>query len=193
MKEHLEHWMDAYLDGELLDIQIITFENHLNECEPCRQDYEQQLLLKQALLKVQPIQGNKKADQFLSEIRLQMRASQPKKIGIQRIVWYLVPSALILFFGAMQTFAWVTGLIELIPGANRLIVDSLPFLSNPLEVNPWFTTVVQTGLFWNRLDWLLDWNIFTQMFFILSASILYFVWMALWMMNHTTKSNQVEI
>ena len=192
MKEHFEQWMDAYLDGELLDIQIITYENHLNECEPCRKDYERQLLLKQALLKVQPIQGNKKADQFLSEIRLQMRASQPKKIGIQRIFWYLVPSALILFFGAMQTFAWVTGLIELIPGANRLIVDSLPFLSTPLEINPWLTTVVQTGLFWNRLDWLLDWNIFTQMFFILSASILYFVWMALWIINHTTKSNQVE-
>ncbi|NTW44420.1 MAG: hypothetical protein HGB14_08310 [Anaerolineaceae bacterium] len=192
MKEHFEHWMDAYLDGELTDIQIIKYENHLNECEPCQQEYERQLMLKQSLLKVRPIQGTKNADQFLSEIRLQMRASQPKKIGIQRIIWYLVPSALILFFGAMQTYAWVTSLIELIPGANRIIVDSLPFLSNPIEINPWLSTVVQTGLLWNGLNWLLDWNIFTQIFFIFSASILYFVWMALWMTNHTTKSNLVE-
>jgi len=149
-------------------------------------------MLRQSLLKVQLIQGTKNADQFLSEIRLQMRISQPTKLGIQRIIWYLVPSALILFFGAMQTYAWVTGLIELIPGANRLIIDALPFLSIPMEINPWLSTVVQTGLFWNGLNWLLDWNIFSQMFFILSASILYFVWMALWMMNHTTKPNQVN-
>lgn len=192
MKEHFEQWMDAYLDGELMDIQIITYENHLNECEACHQEYERQLELKQLISKVQPMQGMKNADQFLSEIRLQMHSSLPKKMGMQRIIWYIVPSALILFFGAMQTYAWVTGLIELIPGANRLIVDSLPFLSKPMEVNPWLTTVVQTGLFWNGLNWLLDWNIFTQMFFILSASIVYFVWMALWIMNHTTKSNQVE-
>lgn len=193
MKEHYEKWMDAYLDGELLDIQIITYENHLNECEPCRKDYERQLMLKQALLEVQPIQGNKDADQFLAEIRLQIPASRPKKIGIQRIIWYLVPSGLILFFGAMQTYAWLTGLISLIPGANRLIVDSLPFLSEPVSVNPWLSTVVKTGMLWNGLDWLFDWNIITQLILVLSASVLYFVWMALWMMNHQTNTNSVEI
>jgi predicted anti-sigma-YlaC factor YlaD len=193
MKEHFENWLDAYLDGELMDIQIVAYENHLNECESCRKAYEGQLLLKQALSSVQPIQGNKDADQFLAEIRLQMPSSRSKRIGIHRIIWYLVPSVLILFFGVMQTYAWLTGLIELIPGANRLIVGSLPFLSEPVQVNPWLTTVVKTGMFWNGLDWLFDWNIFTQLILAISASVVYFVWMALWMMNIKSKTNSIEI
>lgn len=73
-----------------------------------------------------------------------------------------------------------------------MIVDSLPLLSKPMEINPWLTTVIQTGIFWNGLDWLFNWNILTQLFFVLSASILYLVWMAMWMMNHA-KSKQFEI
>jgi len=192
MKEHDQKWMDAYLDGELLDIQMIAFENHLNECESCRIAYESQLQLKQALQNVQPIQGSKSAEQFLAEIKMQIRTPQPKKVGIQRLIWYLVPTALILFFGAMQTYTWLTGLLSFIPGADRMIVDSLPLLSKPMEINPWLTTVIQTGIFWNGLDWLFNWNILTQLFFVLSASILYLVWMAMWMMNHA-KSKQFEI
>lgn len=191
MKEHYEPWLGAYLDGELTEIQIIALENHLNECETCQQNYQQHLLLRQNLAVLKPFSGTKAPDQFLSEIKLQMRDQPAKKLGIKKISWYLFPAALLLFLGVMQVFGWMTGLIALIPGANRLIFESLPFLTSSIEMNPWLTTVLQTGLFWNGLDWFLDWNIFTQIILLLGTSILYCAWMALWMMNHSPQSKQI--
>ena len=75
---------------------------------------------------LKPISGTKAPDQFLSEIKLQMRDQPAKKLAIKRIFWYLVPAALLFFLGVMQIFGWVTGLIAFIPGANRLIFESLP-------------------------------------------------------------------
>ena len=115
MKEHYDQWLGAYLDGDLTEIQTIALENHINECEACQQTYQQHLLLRQNLALLKPFSGAKVPDQFLSEIKLQMRDQPDKKLAIKRVSWYLFPAALLLFLGVMQVFEWMTA-ITLIPG-----------------------------------------------------------------------------
>ncbi len=35
MSQHLESWLDAYIDGELTDRQQKKLENHLENCPEC--------------------------------------------------------------------------------------------------------------------------------------------------------------
>ncbi|PKN87578.1 MAG: hypothetical protein CVU46_03860 [Chloroflexi bacterium HGW-Chloroflexi-8] len=192
MSEHLHQWMDAYLDGELSGIQKIEFELHLKECETCQENWKQQLALKQALTSLQPISGLKSPEVFLAEINMEIGTQKPEiNFSFQKSLWYLIPTVLIFLFGALQIFGWVTGLINLIPGANRFLLESLPFINNVTVTNPWLNTTIQAQLLWSGIDWITDWGFLTQIFFLFSLSVLYCVWIVLWINNHQTKSIRV--
>jgi len=192
MSEHLHQWMDAYLDGELAGIQKIEFELHLKECDTCQENWEQQLALKHALSSLQPITGQKSPNDFLAEINLEIGPQKPlKSFSFQKSLWYLIPAVLIFLFGALQILGWVTGLINLIPGADRFLLESLPFINNVTVTNPWLSTTIQAQLLWNGIDWIIDWNVLTQIFFLFSLSVLYCVWIVLWINNHQAKSIRV--
>ena len=104
---NIYQWMDAYLDGELSDIQKIEFELHLKECDTC-QEIGKTVMLKQALSSFSQLR--KKGLQFLAEILQILHPDQKSFPSKKSLVSY--PGSIDFLFGALQIFGWVTGLIS---------------------------------------------------------------------------------
>ncbi len=180
MSEHIERWLDAYLDGELTAAHQRQVEAHLDTCSDCRSRLAQARALSSLLHEV-PTAGNLKPEkQFVAEIGLRLErrprspASSPKALYLG---WLLMPLFLFIaltFFQATFILSWI---LPFFPGLNQaLSAHNAIWFSLPAALPEALTRVLGlTGIF----D-LINWNGLSSLIAIGCIGLLYLGWLASW-------------
>jgi hypothetical protein len=194
MSQHLETWINAYLDGELTEKQQQKMEIHLSKCQQCRLDLDEYQNLSSLLQDSPPADGLKSSEQFTAEVNLLLPRQQlVPKSRLPKIIWIIIPVVLLAGFVFLQALALFSDLAALIPGAEGLLTSTF---SNPdvdLIIFPWLQTTIREALLWTGNGWLFHWNAITQFFTTTVIGILYVLWLAgWWVRNRQTKAQQTE-
>ena len=179
MNGHLEHWLDAYLDGELSASQIRQAEAHLESCPTCKAELEQRRALSPLLRAESAAEGLKSEQRFVAEIglRLQRKPDIRRKAARPAVIaWGMIPIALTLVWVFDQTVMIVSGVMGWIPGAGEALTEGLsagiPWLPLP--------EVVREGIGWLGAPGLGGWNALSGWITLLVVSLLFTGWFAGW-------------
>jgi predicted anti-sigma-YlaC factor YlaD len=187
MSEHITEWLSPYLDGELGGNLLHQVENHLVECQACREEYRslQRLsgILQEAHLP-EPVSPARFASQIV--LRLPPRSVTLNRSKALEVSWWLVPIGLMaLWIFIHITFAlsdWISTASNLgfINNTTGLILSRSP------EAARFASTLGEFGLLGgSELEWAtwsesLTRTIFSQMIWQVSIAMLYLSWMAIW-------------
>lgn len=132
MNEHIDVWLDAYLDGELPAVQSRQVEAHLDDCPACRQRLEQRRGLSLLLAGAPGANDLKPEGRFVAEVELQLRRrgpAVPPKIRATRLGWALFPVGLLLAAVFVQAVLILSTAVEWIPGARQALAAPESLLS----------------------------------------------------------------
>ena len=181
MSQHLESWLDAYIDGELTDRQQKKLENHLENCPECLLQLEKRQRLSSLLQTVPTIADLKSSEQFAAEVNLMLPREQKKqKSNLSNVLWVLIPFGLMAVIVFLQALSLFSNAINLIPGVNNLFYNTFSSSGQGLTLFPWLKTTIEGAMIWTGTDWLFRWNTLTYLFLMMMISFLYLVWMAIW-------------
>jgi len=100
MSEHINKWINAYLDGELSGKRLAQVEIHLSECAECQVELASLQALSNALNDAS-LPKFLSAERFAANVALNLPRKQTKSLSRSalEITWWLMPVAL--------TFAWL--------------------------------------------------------------------------------------
>ncbi len=100
MPDHVNNWINAYLDGELRGSRLAQVESHLDECAECRAELASLQALS-GLLHEAPLPDFPSAKRFAANVVLGLPRKPETPLGRKalEVAWWLVPVAL--------TAAWV--------------------------------------------------------------------------------------
>jgi hypothetical protein len=93
MSEHVNEWLNAYLDGELHGARLQQVENHLAECTECRAELDGLQGLSALLHETAPAGKFIPTERFVSNLTLNL-PRQPEKPQTRKafeIGWWLIP------------------------------------------------------------------------------------------------------
>lgn len=186
MNDHVETWLDPYLDGELNRLQQGRVDKHLAQCPECRKLLAQRRALTNLLQEMAPASELKPVDQFVNEVNLRLvrrsRAAQ-RQISLS-LGWQFIPVVLLLAWAFVLTLSIMSNLLLIIPEAEQIVqqsgssIISISRLSTLLGSYPLDLTLgalKQIGIF--RA---LDWNLITSLIALASIGLLYLGWLAGW-------------
>ena len=196
MNEHIDFWIDAYLDGELPVGMIHKVEMHLQTCQKCQGLLQEREELSTFLHIIPAAIPLKSEDKFLAELD-SMIANDPAAkstwlsrtkewLGDERfrfIAWSAVSLVILLASLFFQTVGILSELISIIPSEytvsfNQLIMSS----ANPMiHPNP-IQAVLGGAGFYGLLD--LSW--LTNTIVLIVLSILNVVWLVVWLLRNPT-------
>lgn len=179
-------WLNAYFDQELNPVQSRLVTEHLAECPECQAYLSQLSDLRKNLLNESELHGLKSEERFLDEIKLQLPGRPMQDpINLYRLAtWYGLPLGLIISILIWQVFSWFTGFLSLIPGGNQLLISAIPF---SMQATDWAQINI-FGLNFNLrgLTSLFEWNLFSQLWWLAFAAILYCLWMVWWFLRNSS-------
>ena len=179
MSEHLEAWIDAYLDGELSAVHKRGADAHLAQCQSCRDLLAQRKNLTALLQGIPPASGLKPEAHFVAEVGLQLKPRRERerlRTQVIRFGWQFFPVALLLVLAFVQTVFTLTSIVGVIPGADQILSNRATFLLQlPMLPGQLSDLLNILGVF-NSLDW----NLFTGMAAVLVISLIYVCWLAGW-------------
>jgi len=190
MNEHLNLWLDAYLDGELTPHQRSQVEDHLASCPHCQALLERRRSLSSLLLTAPPAAVRKPAMQFVAEVSLQARRQPhyspvsvtPAAISLR--LFQFSPLILLLGWAFIQSWSIVTFLLALIPGAGQILAEDISGLGAASALS-WLNESSFSGLSLANLDFflplnLLSWNWITSLLILAASALIYLGWLASW-------------
>jgi anti-sigma factor RsiW len=188
MNGHLEHWLDAYLDGELADSQIRQAEAHLKICPACKAELEQRRALSPLLRAEPPAEGLKSESRFVAEVGLRLQRKPAVRRATARpavIVGGMIPIALTLVWVFLQTVMIVSGMVEWIPGAGEALTGRLsagiPQLPLP--------EIVREGIGWLGTPGWGGWSALSGWITLLVVSLLFTGWFIGWWVSQRTSGS----
>ena len=189
MSDHVQEWLNAYLDGELVGWRLERIENHLAGCSECRTELEALRRLSHMVQQV-PLPGSlPSAERFAAQVmlRLPRRQARTNQGSMPQMGWYLAPAALLVAWAFLQAVSWLsTGIWT--AGEIGLLGDTAA----------WLTPEAQgTGMLTGALQWLgvmpggtmqqiagmsegLGWNLLLQLVLEGGLALLYLGWLVTW-------------
>ena len=114
MPEHVNNWLEGYVDGELSAQRLRLVEAHLAECESCRQELEALCTLSGMLQEVKPETETINAERFSAQVMLQLPRRKPKtqETGLISLLWWIVPGVLLFAWLFVQALSLTTSLVN---------------------------------------------------------------------------------
>lgn len=124
MNEHLNTWLDAYLDGELDAARRAQVEQHLQGCAECRQRLAERHELAALLGRLPVARGLTPEARFVSAVdrRLAPRENPVARLGA--LGWVLLPLGLLVMLSFIQTTLLLSSLVGFFPGVSQLLVGA---------------------------------------------------------------------
>jgi len=177
MNHQPEHWIAAYLDGELTPHQARQVESHLAECPACQKVLEEQQSLSTLLQTIPTATGLKPQDRFVAEVGLRLvRRGKPTVQPAQLLQWgwQAFPLALLAGGAFIQTvviLSWLTCL--------PAVEQALHQLSFQLDI----PATVGLSISWLPLPGLLNWNTWSSLLALVILGILYTGWISGWVIQ----------
>ena len=189
MSDHVQEWLNAYLDGELVGWRLERVENHLAGCSECRTELEALRLLSHMVQQV-PLPGSlPSAERFAAQVmlRLPRRQARTNQGSMPQMGWYLAPAALLVAWAFLQAVSWLsTGIWT--AGEIGLLGDTAAWLAPEAQ---------GTGMLTGALQWLgvmpggtmqqiagmsegLGWNLLLQLVLEGGLALLYLGWLVTW-------------
>ncbi len=191
MNGHVLDCLGAYLDGELNSYRRKSVEAHLKECVICRSEFEGLQRVSQ-LLQTAPAPEFLPVEQFTGRLALQLPRREFTEKPAKRVslLWWLVPTVLLIAWFFIQTILSVNGVITVMNQAN-LVEDNARFFSQSSSPSLWFIAVID--LFGSSLDGTqisalmfldrlgaLRADVFGQFIWQAAVALLYLAWLAVW-------------
>jgi anti-sigma factor RsiW len=180
MNEHAEHWIDAYLDGELTPAGRQQAETHLAGCQECRRLLAQRRSLANLLQEAPGAKRLKSGPQFIAEINLRLpRQQNPPRPSLRalHVGWYLVPVTLLTALAFIEAVFVLSTSLLVFPGIKETLANGIAILpALPVRL---------PGLLGDWLGWmgffnLFDWNLLTSLAALAIIGLLYLGWLASW-------------
>jgi hypothetical protein len=140
MSEHVNEWLNAYLDGELRGLRLRQVEAHLDQCAACRLELAGLRQLSTLLQETAPAESFTPTERFVANLTLRLgaqkgrigsrpRSAAPSRLSAIEVAWWLVPVAVL--------GAWI-------------------FIKTVFSVSNLVTAADETGLLGNAAAWLQD-------------------------------------
>lgn len=181
MNQHIEHWIDAYFDGELNPNQVRKFEKHLESCPECLARLEERESLSVLLQSAAMPEPVRDAEQFVHDVTLLLPREQdaPKRNALNAI-WYLVPLFVLGSAVFMQAVNWISNILLFTPGLEKVVDVTLLIPSKVTAAPSWldifFTRFVSFSGFGIGIASLR----FTTLAVMILLVLIYISWMGFW-------------
>jgi hypothetical protein len=192
MNQHIETWIDAYLDGELNEKQIVKFEKHLETCSQCLELINEREKLSSLLQMVQLPDTFKNTEQFIQDINLLLPREQTRGFKKPRMggLWLMGSIGLLILLTFTQVVNLISNLLLLVPGVDSLVdqAASLPGLVQ--------TTVPWVQLFFEQWFTFSGWGFvygsltFTSIALTGLLMLIYLSWLVLGWSNQFSQQKQ---
>lgn len=167
MDEHVNHWIGAYLDGELGEDRRRQVEAHLGACPDCRREMEDTRKLSSWLHGVPLPQRLPSAGDFAASLAARLPERPQARAGAGRwttpsLGWWLVPLGILSGWLAVQILLllpeWIQALLPLgisnaalawlAPGPSLGLWAGLIFGDLPQEVGATVISLLEFGALW---------------------------------------------
>ena len=192
MSDHIQEWLNAYLDGELRGRQLHHVETHLAECQAC-QTALHSLENLSALLHEIPVPEFISSERFATQVSLRL-PHQPvttSKSKVLEVGWWMVPVGLLAAWIFISTTTLVSDMVSAANDNGLLGSASTWLVTGSSGEAYWSAALGQFGILsGNSLQWAEMTEAFTrttvpQLTRQISIALLYLSWIAIWWARHT--------
>ena len=197
MSNHVNEWLNAYLDGELRGRQLQQVEEHLIECEACQAELKS-LQGVSALLQEVPAPEFVSHERFVAQVNLrlpQRRVASTPSHSLFDVGWWMIPVSLLMIWVFIATTTIVSEMVSVADNLGLLDKTTASFISSSSNADVWSATMEQAGILQgNSLRWAersesYTRNVFPQIVLQVAVAVLYLTWFAIWWAR---RSRQVD-
>ena len=151
MTEHVNEWLNTYLDGELRGARLRQVENHLAECDECRAKLDELQGLSALLRETAPTGKFISTERFVSNLTLSLprQPETPQTRKVFEIGWWLIPIGVLGTWVFLQVTFSLSSLFFAASDAG-LFGSTFTWLQANSPQTEWFATL--TNLFGSQLD-----------------------------------------
>lgn len=187
MTEHMEIWLDAYIDGELSTAQKRAADTHLAQCSRCQDLLEQYRRLSGLLQEAPSAVGLKPESRFISEVNLRLKRQPARLMQRNKALlfgWQVLPILLLLAFIFLQTVLILSSILGFIPNVGSLLLDRAGSLSSLLSIPQPMSGLLEFA----GGPHLMSWNWLTELAALAAISLMYMCWLASWWARNRQKA-----
>lgn len=194
MSNHIIEQLNAYMDGELQGKQFRQVEEHLAECETCRQELETLQGLSTLLQEV-PAPEFTSNERFVTQVNLLLpeRRSAASRNRLLEVGWWMIPVGLLAVWIFISTSSLVNNLVS--AADNFGIIDSTTALiSGSSDSAAWTTRLEQAGVLkgeslqWAESTESFTRNVLPRLVWQTSIALMYLAWIAIWWARQTRQA-----
>lgn len=189
MNQHVEHWIDAYLDGELTEKQQQRFEKHLERCPECLRLMEERGKLSDLLQEFVVPEPQKNTEQFVQELNLLLPREQnrPSFRDRNNSLWIIVSIGFLLGIVFLQSINLVSNALMWVPGFDRFVDLSAATPTLFESLVPWIKLFFGQLLNFSGWGWFYTSLQFTTLALSILLVITYLSWTTFWWSTHNHK------
>lgn len=187
MSNHVNEWLNAYLDGELKGMRLRQVEEHLAECETCQAKLDSLRGLS-ALLQEVPAAEFVSQERFVSQVNLllpQKRTATPRR-QLLEVGWWMIPVGLLMAWIFVSTAVLVCDVFSAAGSFGLLDDTTTALFASSSDHAVWTSTLAQLGLLegdslgWAEATESFTRNVLPQILWQVSIAVLYLTWIAIW-------------
>ena len=194
MSNHVNEWLNAYLDGELKGLRLRQVEEHLSGCEACQAELESLQGLS-ALLQEVPAPEFASHERFVSQVNLRLPQKQVKSTRntLMEAGWWMIPIGLLTAWIFFSTAILVSDLVTAADRFGLLDTGSTLLVSDTAKTAGWTSTLGRFGVLQgDSLQWAESTesfarNVLPQFMWQVSIALLYLAWIAIWWARRTRR------
>ena len=193
MSNHVQEWLNAYLDGELKGRQLHQVEEHLAECEVCQAEFES-LQGVSSLLQEVHAPTLVSHERFASQVNLRLpeRRANETKDNATGLGWWLIPVTLLAAWIFVSTTSIISNVVAVADSFGLLDNTTSAWISSssPAAVDL-IATLGQAGMLqgsslqWAERSESLTRSVLPQFILHASIALLYLAWLAIWWARRT--------
>lgn len=196
MSDHVNEWLNAYLDGELGNSRLRQVEAHLAGCGACRAELDGLRALSGLLRATPPDATFVPAGRFAANLTLKLprRPETPLPRKAPGIAWWLAPAVTLSAWIFVQTVFTLTSVVAAVDAAGLLRSPSA-WLAGSGRQTAWFAAAMQlfgaemaaahqtTLSFLNLLNFL-GVDLLSGFLWQAAIVLVYWTWLWLWWLHH---------
>lgn len=192
MNQHIETWIDAYLDGELNEKQIVKFEKHLETCPQCLELINEREKLSGLLQTYQLPDTFKNTEQFIHDINMLLPREQTRVFKKPRTggFWLIGSIGLLILLTFTQVINLISNLLLLVPGVDTL-VDQAAALPGLIQTTvPWLQLFFEQWFTFSGWGFVYGSLTFSSIALTGLLMLIYLSWLVLGWSNQLTQQKQ---
>jgi anti-sigma factor RsiW len=191
MSNHVTEWLNAYQDGELHGSRLHLVEEHLAECQVCRDEWESLESLS-GLLRGVPRPEFSPPERFAAQVSLRLPPSRPAppEKKVLEIGWWMIPVGLLGIWILISASFYVADMLSVANSFGLLTSVSDWWIFGTSNAAGWSARLGQYGVLSGRtLRLVASTEILTrtslpQIGLQVSIALLYLSWIAIWWTRH---------